>query len=61
MYNNTIRKKYQSEKNLIIMKTGTILKHIKGNFTVVFKSMVNAVEFRTQDDFQFRLDEFVAI
>jgi len=43
------------------MKPGTILKHIKGNFTVVFKSMVNAVEFRTQDDFQFRLDEFIAI
>lgn len=43
------------------MTTGTILKHKKQNFTVVFKCMVNAIEFRTQDDFQFRLDEFIQL
>jgi len=40
------------------MNTGLTLTHKKQNFEVVFKSMVNSKEFRTTDDFQFRLDEF---
>lgn len=40
------------------MNNGLTLTHKKQNFEVVFKSMVNSKEFRTSDDFQFRLDEF---
>lgn len=40
------------------MNNGLTLTHKKQNFEVVFKSMVNSKEFRTTDDFQFRLDEF---
>jgi len=37
---------------------GTVLQHIKHGYTVVFKNMVNANEFRTMNDFQFYLKEF---
>lgn len=40
------------------MNTELKLTHKKQNFEVVFKSMVNSKEFRTSDDFQFRLDDF---
>ena len=40
------------------MEKGTILKHVSGKFTVQFKCMVNEKEFKTIDDFQFRLDQF---
>jgi len=43
------------------MKTGTKLKHKKHNYIVVFKCMVNAIDFRTIDDFFFRLSEFTPI
>lgn len=40
------------------MERNTILKHKKQGYLVIFKCMVNDKEFRTNDDFQFRLDEF---
>jgi len=41
------------------MEKGIKLTHKTGKFQVEFKSMVNAKEFRTMDDFQFRLNEFI--
>lgn len=41
--------------------TGTVLKHIKHGYTVVFKNMVNSKEFRTTKDFQFFLNEFTIV
>lgn len=43
------------------MKKGTKLKHKKHNYIVVFKCMVNSIDFRTIDDFYFRLNEFEPI
>lgn len=40
---------------------GTVLQHIKHGYTVVFKNMVNANEFRTVNDFQFYLNEFTIV
>lgn len=40
---------------------GTVLQHIKHGYTVVFKNMVNANEFRTMNDFQFYLKEFIIV
>lgn len=40
---------------------GTVLQHIKHGYTVVFKNMVNANEFRTMNDFQFYLNEFIIV
>ena len=43
------------------MKKGTLLKHKTQKFEVVFKSMVNLKEFRTMDDFQFLLSDFIIL
>jgi hypothetical protein len=40
---------------------GTVLTHIKHGFTVVFKNMVNANEFRTMNDFQYYINEFTIV
>jgi hypothetical protein len=48
-------------KNEQTITAGTTLTHIKHGFTVVFKNMVNANEFRTMNDFRYYLNEFTIV
>lgn len=43
------------------IKKGTILKHNRQGFTVIFNCMVNSKEFRTMNGLQLMLNEFTAV
>lgn len=48
----------QNEQDI---KKGTILKHNRQGFTVIFNCMVNAKEFRTMNGLQLMLNEFTVV
>lgn len=54
-------KQLKNDKMETTIKTGDVLKNIKQGYLVIYKNMVNEKEFRTMDDFQLLINDFIKI